>query len=301
MNKGFKKHLPGLRHYSQGTEETSRPKPSIHPPARSVSRSQNLPTKSTLGTDQSDINSSNSDTQSQTQRTGSPSASVTPTIPIAFVRSNMASTSSSTTTSSRNNEDSEENSSPPPSSSSSSPSPSSSSTPSTPTSASGRSGSATSNTVFGTRSSTSTLLISTTQEFNQIWAQTTAFLYRTFSPTYRLGNLYIESWTNGTQVRGFERLRTSLLRGDPFALLHNMTGRLQGLWRRSIAEAAEIERKLRAMEKSKSGQGKAREAKPANTSSSNKSNNSNGGGENNNNNNTSSSNSNGSSNSESRK
>lgn len=73
--------------------------------------------------------------------------------------------------------------------------------------------------------------------------QTTAFLHRTFSPTYRVGNLYIESWTNGTQKRGLERLRTSVERGDAFMLVRNTAVQLKSLVVRSLAAS-----RSRAME-----------------------------------------------------
>ncbi|KAF9285477.1 hypothetical protein BGZ68_003829 [Mortierella alpina] len=61
---------------------------------------------------------------------------------------------------------------------------------------------------------------------------TTAFLYRTFSPTYRICRLYADSWNNGTQRRGLERIKTSVVRGDAFTLVRNTTTQMQDVWRR---------------------------------------------------------------------
>ncbi|KAG0238274.1 hypothetical protein BGW42_006554 [Actinomortierella wolfii] len=65
--------------------------------------------------------------------------------------------------------------------------------------------------------------------------KTFAFLYRTFSPTYRVGRLYIESWSNGTQRRGFERIRNNLLRGDAWTLTLNTTAHLKNIWHQVMA------------------------------------------------------------------
>ncbi|KAI1316077.1 hypothetical protein EDD11_010466 [Mortierella claussenii] len=180
-----------------------------------------------------------------------------PTMPSSFMRSNVAS-SPSIAASARNKGDSEESSAsatPSPSSSSSS-SPSSSSTPSS-SSPAGNSDSVTkkrSTAYVGAGTSTSALLFSTSQEFGHIWDQTTAFLHRTFSPTYRVGHLYLESWTNGTQKRGLERLRTNILRGDVFLLVKNMTVQLRDRFKQAIAEAAAMDRQLtRALEETERG------------------------------------------------
>ncbi|CAO3571455.1 unnamed protein product [Mortierella alpina] len=61
---------------------------------------------------------------------------------------------------------------------------------------------------------------------------TTAFLYRTFSPTYRICRLYVDSWNNGTQRRGLDRIKTSVVRGDAFTLVRNTTMQMQDVWRR---------------------------------------------------------------------
>ncbi|KAG0321211.1 hypothetical protein BGZ99_004063 [Dissophora globulifera] len=172
-------------------------------------------------------------------------------LPVDTLNAHVA--SSSITTSARNAGDSEGSSA----SSSASTSPSSSSSPS-----SGRPGSpsrSSSSAYVGAGSSTSAFLYSTSQEFGQIWTQTTAFLHRTFSPTYRVGNLYLESWTNGTQKRGLERLRTSMLRGDAFLLVRNMTVQLQSVVARNITESREMERHVKKIEneKRRGGQGQA--------------------------------------------
>ncbi|KAF9306212.1 hypothetical protein BGZ74_007152 [Mortierella antarctica] len=83
--------------------------------------------------------------------------------------------------------------------------------------------------------SSSTLLYSTNQVLQERLMQTTAFLERTFSPTYRVGSMYIESWTNGTQKRSLERIKTSVERGDAFMLMRNTTVQLKSLVVRSLA------------------------------------------------------------------
>lgn len=137
---------------------------------------------------------------------------------------------------------------------------------------SGRRGSSASSTgsTVGAGTPTSALLFSTSQEVHQVWSQTTAFLHRTFSPTYRVSHLYWDSWTNGTQRRGLERLKTSVLRGDAFRLMQNTTVQLRNLWNRSIAEskahASEIERQAKAFEE-KTRQIKQRAFKKSSSSS----------------------------------
>ncbi|KAF9365686.1 hypothetical protein BGX34_008836 [Mortierella sp. NVP85] len=64
---------------------------------------------------------------------------------------------------------------------------------------------------------------------------TTAFLYRTFSPTYRTTRLYVNSWSNGTQRRGLERIKKSVLRGDAFSLIKGSTIHMKGVWNQIMA------------------------------------------------------------------
>ncbi|KAI7820415.1 hypothetical protein BC939DRAFT_457917 [Gamsiella multidivaricata] len=158
----------------------------------------------------------------------------------------------SITASARNNGDHEGGPSSSPSSSSSSSSPSSRRSDSSPK--------ASSSAYVGAGTSTAAILYTTSQEFGVIWNQTTAFLHRTFSPTYRVSGLYLDSWTNGTQRRGLERLKSNVMRGDAFVLVRNMTLQLKDLLKRSIAETANIERHSRAIEEKKGqsrGQGQA--------------------------------------------
>lgn len=173
-------------------------------------------------------------------------------------------------------------SSPTSSPSSPAPSPSSSSSPSSPSGRSSDAKKSTNKAYVGAGVSTSAFLYSTSQEFGQIWSQTTAFLHRTFSPTYRVGSLYIESWTNGTQRRGLERLKANVLRGDAFVLVRNMTRQLKDVWRRSLAEALEMDRRSKTIEdkqkphqkqgpqdpSSGSGSGSTRPSAPSSTSNS---------------------------------
>ncbi|KAG0264304.1 hypothetical protein BG011_007052 [Mortierella polycephala] len=64
---------------------------------------------------------------------------------------------------------------------------------------------------------------------------TTAFLYRTFSPTYRVCRLYVESWTNGSQLRGLERIKTSVVRRDAFTLVSNASAQMKDVWQQVMA------------------------------------------------------------------
>ncbi|KAF9432176.1 hypothetical protein BGZ76_011176 [Entomortierella beljakovae] len=59
---------------------------------------------------------------------------------------------------------------------------------------------------------------------------TTAFLYRTFSPTYRISSLYIDSFGNGSQVRGLERIKNSMVRGDALSLAKGTTTQMKDIW-----------------------------------------------------------------------
>ncbi|KAF9914257.1 hypothetical protein BX616_008645 [Lobosporangium transversale] len=64
---------------------------------------------------------------------------------------------------------------------------------------------------------------------------TTAFLYRTFSPTYRVSKMYVDSWTNGSQRRGLERIKNSVVRGDAFTLVRGATTHMQSVWNQVMA------------------------------------------------------------------
>ncbi|KAF9175003.1 hypothetical protein BGX20_008755 [Mortierella sp. AD010] len=64
---------------------------------------------------------------------------------------------------------------------------------------------------------------------------TTAFFYRTFSPTYRVSRLYIDSWTNGSQRRGLERIKNSVVRGDAFSLARGTTTQMKDIWNQVMA------------------------------------------------------------------
>ncbi|KAI8360982.1 hypothetical protein B0O80DRAFT_436404 [Mortierella sp. GBAus27b] len=59
---------------------------------------------------------------------------------------------------------------------------------------------------------------------------TTAFFYRTFSPTYRVTRLYIDSWSNGSQRRGLGRIRNSVFRGDAFKLIKGSAVHMKKTW-----------------------------------------------------------------------
>ncbi|KAF9916875.1 hypothetical protein BX616_002564 [Lobosporangium transversale] len=250
--------VPIIRCFKQGIEETSQPPQSANSDSSSSHASAHRyhsrnhsahRDSSNLGnetsTNMDTHNNSNSISRenlcsSIPSHLRAPTSKSKPTMPTSFMRSNIS--LSSITVSTRTKGESEESSSS--ASSSSSSNSSSSSTSSSSGGSDSKNNLKPQNTAYvGAGISTSALLFSTSQEFSQIWSQTTAFLHRTFSPTYRVGNLYLESWTNGTQKRGLERFKTSLLRGDAFLLVRNVTIQLKDLLKRTIAEAAELERR----------------------------------------------------------
>ncbi|KAF9388814.1 hypothetical protein CPB97_000340 [Podila verticillata] len=226
---------PGIRYCSQGTGETNRPTPTIHhPPSHQQQRPSNTSSSGILSSitsrsqGQSSTSSSNTDTQPNNTKSDDTN----------LFRDSM-------------NPNTPEN---PPSSSVSSSDPATTNTPSTlNTYQQPLHANATKHTpsnhdtarseITSIDLSSSTLLYSTNQVLQERLMQTTAFLHRTFSPTYRVGNLYIESWTNGTQKRGLERLRTSVERGDAFMLVRNTAVQLKSLVVRSLAAS-----RSRAME-----------------------------------------------------
>ncbi|KAG9072385.1 hypothetical protein KI688_000155 [Linnemannia hyalina] len=258
--------MPGIRYYNQGTEETTgrpmssaatTPRPSQGTAAKNHNNANASNNNGTSNSNNSS-NTNNTNTRSSAtpgqrtttlhQQSGSHPYPLTPSSwssqpptppspPSSLSRSTVNSaTIAAAARSARNRGESDDKSA-----STSSPS-------------SGRRGSSASSTgsTVGAGTPTSALLFSTSQEFHQVWSQTTAFLHRTFSPTYRVSHLYWDSWTNGTQRRGLERLKTSVLRGDAFRLMQNTTVQLRSLWNRSIAEstarASEIERQAKAIE-----------------------------------------------------
>ncbi|KAG0254346.1 hypothetical protein BG011_005808 [Mortierella polycephala] len=215
---------PGVLYYSQGTEEASRTKSPIQPSAAPSTRAKPSTHSNNNGNNNINNNNINNNIDSYTIPTRSwacesQESPLTEEVPSPSSQSNQT-TSNTHRTTSRNREEADRKAS----------AHSSSVSATSATSATVRS-----STASVGAGSTSALLNTTGQEFHQIWNQTTAFLYRTFSPTYRVGHLYLESWTNGTQKRGFERLQTSLVRGDTFLLVRNTTAQLRDLWARSMA------------------------------------------------------------------
>jgi len=59
---------------------------------------------------------------------------------------------------------------------------------------------------------------------------TVAFFYRTFSPTYRISQLYVDSWSNGSQKRGLERIQKAFLEGNAFTLVKAATSNMKDVW-----------------------------------------------------------------------
>ncbi|KAF9932709.1 hypothetical protein FBU30_007552 [Linnemannia zychae] len=260
--------MPGIRHYNQGTEETTgRPitpaTTTSRPAQNTASKNQNNANNNNASNNNgsNNPNSNNSNTRVQTssgqsttaphQSSGSshfpltpsswssqPPTPPTPTQPNSFNRSTVNSTTiAAAAKNARNRGEDDEKSASTSSSSTGRPS---------------RGTSSSSGSTVGAGTPTSALLFSTSQEFHQIWSQTTAFLYRTFSPTYRVGHLYLDSWTNGTQRRGFEKLKASVLRGDAFQLMQSTITQLQNFWNRTVAEnkahAGEVRRQAKAIE-----------------------------------------------------
>ncbi|GJJ68526.1 hypothetical protein EMPS_00872 [Entomortierella parvispora] len=217
-----RRNAPGQVHFNQGTEEASRASASISSGATTAGpRAQRHPAGTkTAGYDTHEHSSHDAD------ETSRPVPQDEMSNPAAARVLNRSTTLSSAKVASRN-QDADRSSS---SSSSSAPI-SSSPTSSSPSSS-------------GTGSSS--LLLSANQEFFEAWTRTTAFLHRTFSPTYRVGGLYIDSWTNGAQRRGLEKMKTSLLRGDAWVLVKGITAQLQTRWKQSIADS---EAKVKDMER----------------------------------------------------
>ncbi|KAF9193576.1 hypothetical protein BGZ51_002864 [Haplosporangium sp. Z 767] len=224
---------PGVRYYSQGTEEASRTKSPIQPSAAPSTR-----TKSSAHPN-NNINSYTIPTRSWAcESQESPLPEHSKEVPSPSPHSNQT-TPNTHRAISRNREEADRKALA---------HSSSTSAPSDSTAASSTGRGSTASVGAG---STSALLYTTSQEFHQIWSQTTAFLYRTFSPTYRVGHLYLESWTNGTQKRGFERLQSSLARGDTFLLMRNTTTQLRDLWVSMAASQTrddDAERHIKAIE-----------------------------------------------------
>ncbi|KAF9314710.1 hypothetical protein BG003_003905 [Podila horticola] len=248
---------PGIRYCSQGTGETNHSTPTIHPPGhqhnlqRPSTTSSGILSSITSRSQGQPSSPSNTDAQSNNTKSNDPTLS----------------------------KDRDPEPSPPPSSLS--PSDLTISTPSTsnayPHSSVAKHSPSNHDTarseITSIDLSSSTLLYSTNQVLQERFVQTTAFFQRTFSPTYRVGSLYIESWTNGTQKRGLERLRTSVERGDALMLVRNTAVQLKSLVVRSLAESRskamqiERERSTGTDQRSSNKQGSNKE-KGSNSSSS---------------------------------
>jgi len=229
-------HAPGMVHLNQGTEEASRAPASISSSgaASAGPRAQRHPSVAkAAGYDTHEHTSHEADENSIPEPQDEMSNSGKTFTPPSAVRVlNRSTTLSSAKVASRN-QDSDKSSS--------------SSSSSTPISSSPTSSSPSSS---GTGSSP--LLLSANQEFYEAWTRTTAFLHRTFSPTYRVGGLYIDSWTNGAQRRGLEKMKTSLLRGDAWVLVKGITAQLQNRWKQSITDSEkrvkDTERRAKSVE-----------------------------------------------------
>ncbi|KFH68452.1 hypothetical protein MVEG_05267 [Podila verticillata NRRL 6337] len=217
---------PGIRYCSQGTGETNRPTPTIHhSPGHQQQRPSNTSSSGILSSitsrsqSQSSTSSSNTDTQpnnTKSDDTNLSRDSMDPNTPEKPLSSSVSSSDPATT-----NTPSTSNTYQPSHTNATKHMPSNHDT--------------VRSEITSIDLSSSTLLYSTNQVLQERLMQTTAFLHRTFSPTYRVGNLYIDSWTNGTQKRGLERLKTSVERGDAFMLMRNTAVQLKSLVVRSLA------------------------------------------------------------------
>ncbi|KAG0347231.1 hypothetical protein BG004_008144 [Podila humilis] len=251
------RNSPGIRYCSQRTEETNRPTAaSLHHPPGSH---QKPPGGITPHTAPSRILSP---TDSRAQGPQVPSACASPPSPTDPQSRTLSNPLSASTLSRDSRDQSNPNSLSPSQSSSSQSSSASTSTPTAntlPASTASASNhhhqqqqqqpqpahvtSTSRQEISRVNLSTSTLFRTTNQVLQEHLTQTVAFLQRTFSPTYRVGNMYLESWSNGTQRRGLERLKTSLERGDAFTLMRSTAIQVKALWARGIAAS-----RLRATE-----------------------------------------------------
>lgn len=53
-----------------------------------------------------------------------------------------------------------------------------------------------------------------------------------------MSNLYIDSWSNGSQLRGLARIKTSVVRGDAFTLIRSTTVQMKDVWHQVLAARA---------------------------------------------------------------
>jgi hypothetical protein len=79
---------------------------------------------------------------------------------------------------------------------------------------------------------------------------TVAFFYRTFSPTYRISRMYYESWFNGSQRRGLERIQKSFVQGNAFALVKGATTHMKDVWKQ-VMEAYKVKAAKAKVEKAR--------------------------------------------------
>ncbi|KAG0095082.1 hypothetical protein BGZ93_006335 [Podila epicladia] len=101
------------------------------------------------------------------------------------------------------------------------------------------------------------------QQLIQSKNATVAFFYRTFSPMYRFSNLYIDSWSNGSQLRGLDKIKTSFVRGDAFTLVRNTTAQMRDVWNQVLAARASQKKVSKRQKELKAAKRDADAAAPA--------------------------------------
>ncbi|KAG0350306.1 hypothetical protein BG005_010171 [Podila minutissima] len=77
---------------------------------------------------------------------------------------------------------------------------------------------------------------------------------------YRLSNLYIASWSNGSQLRGLDKIKTSFVRGDAFTLMRNTTAQMRDVWNQILAARASQKKVLQRQKERKAAKRDAAEA-----------------------------------------
>ncbi|KAG0366032.1 hypothetical protein BGX24_003865 [Mortierella sp. AD032] len=90
-----------------------------------------------------------------------------------------------------------------------------------------------------------------THSFHTTTTATSAFFYRTFSPTYRICTLYRDSWTDGSQLRGLERIGTSFWKLDGVVLMKRSVEQMKdvcGMVRDAYGVKAKTAKAKRAQE-----------------------------------------------------
>ncbi|KAG0087431.1 hypothetical protein BGZ92_007328 [Podila epicladia] len=80
---------------------------------------------------------------------------------------------------------------------------------------------------------------------------------------YRFSNLYIDSWSNGSQLRGLDKIKTSFVRGDAFTLVRNTTAQMRDVWNQVLAARASQKKVSKRQKELKAAKRDADAAAPA--------------------------------------